>query len=123
MYLVTKQQLEDIAKQETSSTDFLTINFEEAILNGNTIFKTRSWYGKLLYLCNDNEYPVFTLTNENNLTTPIKPSTEYLQTIIKGIQQTHKISEQEIVGYFIDKRGVNGNYTREELQNLIEQQT
>ena len=103
MYLVTKQQLENIAKQETSSTDFLTINFEEAILNGNTILKTPSWYGKLLYLGKDKDYPVFTLTNENNLTTTIKPSVEYLQTIIKGIQQTRKTSKQQIVDYLIDK--------------------
>lgn len=123
MYLVTKQQLEDIAKQETNSQDYLTINFEEAISTGNTIFKTPSWYGNLLYLGYDNGQPVFTLTNQNNLTETTKPSVEYLQIIVKGIQQIHKLTKQEIVNYFIDKRGIRGNYTVDELKNLIENET
>lgn len=123
MYLVTKQQLEDIAKQETGSQDYLTINFEEAISTGNTIFKTSSWYGNLLHLGDDTGHPIFTLTNQNNLIETTKPSAEYLQIIVKGLQQTHKLTKQEIVNYFIDKRGIRGNYTAAELQNLIENAT
>ena len=119
MYLITRQQLADIAKQETNSSEYLNINFDNAISNGNTIFKTPSWYGKLLYFGDNNGHPIFTLTNESNLTDSTKPSAEYLRTIIIGIQQTHKLTNQEIANYLIDKRGVNGNYTADELQNLF----
>lgn len=119
MYLVTKQQLEDIAKQETNSDEYIIINFDEAISTGNTIFKNPSWYGKLLYLGEYDKNPIFTLTNENNLTQSTKPSAEYLQTIIKGIQQSHNLTIQEIVNYLMSKRGVAGNYSADELQNLI----
>src|SRR4051812_38700552 len=47
MYLITEQQLTDVAKQETNSNNYLNINFMEAVENGNTIFKSPSWYGKL----------------------------------------------------------------------------
>lgn len=119
MYLITRQQLADIAKQETNSSEYLSINFDKAISNGNTIFKTPSWYGNLLYLGDNNGHPIFTLTNESNLTDSTKPSAVYLRTIIRGIQQTHKLTSQEIVNYLIDKRGINGNYTADELRNLI----
>ena len=119
MYLVTKQQLEDVAKQETNSPKYLTINFEEAISKGNTIFKSHSWYGKLLYLGSEKGYPMFTLTNEKNLIESIKPSPKYLQIINNGLKQTHNLTNEEIVKYFIDKKGIQGNYTADEIRELF----
>lgn len=118
MYLLTKQQLADIAKQETNSENYLEINLEEAILNGNTIFKNPSWYGNMIFLGYDSGYPIFTLTNKENLQTSTKPSEEYLKTIIKGLHQTYNVTRKEIVDYFIDKRGVDGNYSLSDLQYL-----
>ncbi len=119
MYLLTKQQLEDVAKQENDSEDFVILNFEEAITNGYTIFKSPSWYGNLLYLGEYNQHPVFTLTSKTIFTPATKPSLEYLTTIIKGIQQTHRLTTEELVNYLIGKSGISGNYTSAELHNLI----
>lgn len=120
MYLVTRQQLADIAKQETSSAEYLDINLEEAIGAGSTIFKTNSWYGRLIHLGNDKGYPVFTLTNETNLQESTRPSPSYLRTIIRGINQIYELKPQEIVDYLVSKRGISSNYTREELKGLVE---
>ncbi|MGD9992214.1 MAG: hypothetical protein AB7S69_02850 [Salinivirgaceae bacterium] len=119
MYLVTKQQLEDVAKQETDSANYLKIDFNEAIMKGHSIFKSPSWYGNLIYLGREKGYPIFTLTNETNLTTSTKPSREYLQLIIKGLQETHNLTDEEIVRYFIDKNGIHGNYAESEIRELI----
>ena len=119
MYLVTRQQLEDIAKQETDSAELVSLNLEEAITHGYTIFKSPSWYGNLLYLGEHDQHPVFTLTSECIFTKATQPGIEYLTTIIKGIQQTHGLTTEELVGYLMGKRGVNGNYTADELSSLI----
>jgi hypothetical protein len=119
MYLITRQQLEDVAKQETNSENYLTIDFVEAITSGSTVFKSPSWYGKLLHLGDDNGYPVFTLTNEITLQESSRPSAAYLKTIVKGIKLSLKHSTVDLVDYFITKRGINGNYSVEELTTLI----
>lgn len=119
MYLITKQQLEDVAKQETDSEHYLTINFEEGVSRGYSIFKSPSWYGRLLYLGKDTGLPIFTLTNEISLSHVTRPSTSYLLTIANGIRQSHKLTTKELVEYFSNKKGIAGNYPLQELQTLI----
>ena len=120
MYLITRQQLEDIAKQETSDDNYLKINFEDAIINGSTVFKQKSWYGKLIFLGINRTYPIFTLTHENNIKDSTKPTNEYLRTIILGIKQIHTLTNSEIVKYFIQKRGIKDFYTIEELDKIVD---
>lgn len=119
MYLITKQQLEDLAKQENNTSNYLSIDFEEAISKGETIFKTGAWYGKLLYLGKEEQYPIFTLTSENYVNGINRPSEEYLQTIINGLKEAHNLTEQEIIDYFIDKQGIQGRYSSQEISRLV----
>jgi hypothetical protein len=119
LYLITRQQLEDVAKQETSSEEIQTINFDEALARGSTVFKSRSWYGNVLCLGKDNDYPIFTLTNEINLAAVTRPSPQYISTIAKGLAQTLKINQQEAIDYFMNKQGIANNYTIEELTKII----
>jgi len=120
MYLVTRQQIEDIAKQETNSTNFINIDFEESIKKGYSIFKRPSWYGKLLFLGYNCFVPMFTLTNENNDLSFSKPSISYLLTIIEGIKQTFGIKKSEIVNYLSNKNGILGEYTVDDLNAIID---
>lgn len=117
-YLVTKEQFEDIAKQETNSTTVLPINFKEAVANGTTIFKTPSWYGKVIFLGFYKGYPAMTLTSERVLT-PTKPSHAYLETIAKGIRQVFSVNSSKLIEYFKSKDGIAGNYTESELKTVI----
>ncbi len=119
IYLVTKEQLIDIAKQETSTKTELLLDFEKAIENGSYIFKRPSWYGNLMYLGQQNEYPIFTLTNENELQTLMKPSRNYIKTICDGIKEAHGVDSKTIFEYLKTKQGINNNYSDEELLDII----
>jgi hypothetical protein len=119
IFLITKGQLIDIARQETKTTTELTIDFDRAIKDGSYIFKRPSWYGNLLYLGQQGEYPIFTLTNENDLQTSTKPSKSYLKMICQGIKESHKFDDKTIFEYLRDKRGIKENYKDEELLSII----
>lgn len=119
IYLVTKGQLIDVARQETGTTTGLTIDFDRAINDGSFIFKRPSWYGNLLYLGQKNGYPIFTLTNENNLQQFTKPSKNYIKTISEGIKETHNFDDKRIWEYLRTKGGIKDNYSDKELLDII----
>lgn len=119
MYLITKQQFTDVVKQETTNENNLTINFENAISKGSLIFNEGSWYGNLIYLGTQNDFPIFTFTNQENIGETNKPSENYLRTITKGIQETYNLSTAEIVNYFISKSGIINNFTKEQLTKIV----
>ncbi|WP_289665607.1 hypothetical protein [Flavobacterium panacagri] len=119
IYLITKGQLIDIARQETNTKNDLLLDFESATSHGHYIFKRPSWYGNLLYLGEHDNYPVFTLTNENDLEISTKPSESYLNTIINGIKETHSLNHKSIFDYLVTKRGIINNYTNKELADII----
>ena len=121
MFLISKEQLSDIAKQETSSNYTIDINFDEAIEKGSTVFKALpSWYGKILLLGYQDDLPIFTLTSEIDLEKFIKPSSEYLKTISMGLRETYNFTTIEITDYFQNKKGVLENYKIYELYDLVE---
>ncbi|MES2616685.1 MAG: hypothetical protein V4613_02340 [Bacteroidota bacterium] len=119
MYLITKGQLIDIARQETNTKTELTIDFDKAISDCSFIFKRPSWYGNILYLGEQHGYPVFTLTNENDLQPFTKPSTNYIKTISEGIKEAHNFDDRTILEYLRAKGGIYGNYDDQELENII----
>jgi hypothetical protein len=119
IYLVTKGQLIDIARQETNTKTELAIDFDKTIEDGSYIFKRLSWYGNLLYLGQQYEYPIFTLTNESDLQPSIRPSKSYIKTISYGIKEAHKFDDKTVFEYLRTKRGINGNYNDQELLDII----
>lgn len=119
MYLINKGQLVDITRQETKTETGLVLDFDTTIKEGSSIFKRPSWYGNLLYLGDQNNHPIFTLTNENDLQPSIKPSENYLRIIIKGIREAHNFDDKTILEYLNKKQGIAGNYTENELSNLF----
>ncbi|REA58163.1 hypothetical protein DSL64_21385 [Dyadobacter luteus] len=119
IYLVTKGQLTDIARQETNTKQGLTIDFDRAIEDGSYIFKRPSSYGNIVYLGPQNGYPIFTLTNENDLQQLTKPSKNYIETISRGIREAHNLDDKTILEYLRSKGGINGNYDDKELLEII----
>ena len=51
-----------------------------------------------------------------------KPSADYLKTICQGIKQTYGFDDLTILDYLKNKRGIIGNYTNEELMQIIAEQ-
>ena len=119
IYLITKGQLIDIARQETNTSASLEIEFEKAIKNGSYIFKQPSWYGNLLYLGEHNGFPIFMITNEQDSQSSTKPSNAYLKTIIDGLRESHWLDNLAIFDYLKTKHGIIENYSEEELRSII----
>lgn len=119
-YLITTQQFCDVVRQEVDSDVEIHVDFDNAILNGNSIFRS-GWYGNLLFLRHDSGHPVFTFTNEVNLTPTTRPSENYLLMISIGIVETHRINQSDLINYLLSKRGIIGNYSREQLLALTNQ--
>lgn len=120
MYLITKEQFIDVIKQETRNSGYLNIDFDIAQENTSLIYKPGSWYGNLIFLGTQYDFPIFTFTYEKDLTNFNKPSPEYLRTIITGIEETYNMDKYAIVNYLIDKPGIQENYSDQELKNLFE---
>lgn len=121
MYLITKEQFIDVVKQETDFKGELMIDFGKAISDGSLVFRESSWYGNIIFLGNQYDNPIFTFTHQSNILPTTKPSNNYLRTIVRGIHETYEhLNTAEIVDYLISKQGVAGNYSREDLEKLVE---
>ncbi|RKO71241.1 hypothetical protein D7322_13920 [Sphingobacterium puteale] len=119
IYLITKGQLIDIARQETNTSTSLEIEFGKVIKNGSYIFKQPSWYGNILYLGEHNGFPIFTITNEQDSQSSTKPSIAYLKTIIDGLRESHGLDNLAIFDYLKTKHGIIENYSEEALKSII----
>ena len=105
-YLITKEQFIDVVLQENQAESLpqIDLHLEEAMSKGYSIISDKLLYGKIVFLGEEEQYPRFSFTCvppagsiERTL-----PNDAYLQTIIKGIKQTHKLTDKEIRNY-IDK--------------------
>jgi hypothetical protein len=119
MYLITKEQFCDVVRQEIKSETQINLDFDNAITNGNLVFKPDSMYGNLIFVGNKDNYPIFTFTNEINIQPTTKPSENYLTMIISGLIETHKLTNQEITEYLLSKDGILGNYSEVQLLEII----
>lgn len=120
MYLITKEQFIDVVKQENRNSQDLQIDFEKVISEGGIVFKKDAWYGKIIYLGNQDDHPIFTFTHEIDIVEKNKPNEDYLKTIIEGIKDTFpNFNEFDIEDYLNSKQGIIGNYTKLQLLELI----
>ncbi|MCR2823332.1 hypothetical protein [Lederbergia panacisoli] len=117
-FLITEEQFLDVLKQENNGI-VIDIDLNEVKEAGSKIFRNNSWYGNILYLGEDDGYPTFTFTApwDINDVEKVKPSHQYLKTIIEGLKADY--SNAEIYAYLINKPGIQGNYSDEELNSLI----
>ncbi|MCA0984321.1 hypothetical protein LCL89_09710 [Halobacillus yeomjeoni] len=120
MYLVTREQFQDIVAQE-NKLDTFDMDFEEVMEKGSKKVQD-SWYGNILYLGDEDGHPVFTFTTPVHISPEEvkKPSVEYLSTIIGGLKKGVGLNEDQIVEYFMEVPGVKGEFTEKELRAVIE---
>lgn len=117
-YLITSEQFVDVVKQENNGVE-LEIEFNEVKAAGSMTLRD-SWYGTILYLGEEDGYPIFTFTGDFDLDVPFsKPSKEYLRMIIEGLKKTIKLDNLEIINYLCTKPGIESNYSRQDLEKLI----
>lgn len=119
MYLITKEQFSEVLKQEIKLKSDLNIDFNTIESKGSLVVKEKSWYGKVLFLGKEEDYPIFTFTHPDKPKKPNKPSKEYVTTIINGLQEIYNFNVDALVDYLSCKAGISGNYTPNELRDLI----
>jgi hypothetical protein len=119
MYLITEEQFVDVVKQESDTTDPITINFKVAENSGSLVFRKSGWYNNLIYVGEFDGHPAFTFTNESNNQVPNEPDPGYLKEISKGLKDSFNLNNNTIAKYFSGKKGVEGNLTIEELLRII----
>ncbi|ALA51795.1 hypothetical protein CAY60_013010 [Shouchella clausii] len=121
-YLITKEQFEDVVKQENNGLAF-SIDIDDLKQRGRKAVLP-SWYGTVLYAGEEEGFPIFTFTAKWKKEVPFHaPSFEYLRMIVKGLYVYVGLPQREIVTYLRDKPGVAGNITEEELWNLVNSMT
>jgi len=122
-YLITKEQFEDVFRQENkvSMKQTFNIDFIEAREKGALIVK-ESLYGRVIFLGIEEGFPIFTLTAywDYNPEEVLPPSSNYLKHIIKGIRQTHNISDDKILEYLSQKPGISNHLSEKDLLNIIQ---
>ena len=120
MYLITQQQFVDLVQQEIKFEGDFDIDLQQVIKNRSLDMKNNSWYGKIIYLGEDEDSPIFTFTNEDYLKDEINPPHEfYLKIIIDGLKETYQMSDNEIEAYLKNKEGIKGAPIEDKLPELI----
>ena len=119
MYLITEEQFAEVVKQETDSEEKPVIDFKSITEKGSGIVKENSWYGNILFLATQDEFPIFTFTFQDDTQKINKPGKEYLKPIINGLRETYHFNDDEITDYLSSKAGISGNYSVNELKDLM----
>ena len=83
----------------------------------------KCWYNHEIYLGEEGNIPIRTITNKGILTPYNQPSEEYLKTIALGLKETFSMTNEDIVRYSINKDGISGNYSEEHLNRIIKSAT
>lgn len=107
MHLITEEQFDEVLYQETGSKNHIKPDLNIAINEGHLIIRPESWYGKVVFLGNEDGIPIFTFTNSIFLEQEInEPNIDYVNTIRVGLMETWCLNEQEIDCYLADKKGI-----------------
>jgi len=100
MYLITREQFTQIVRQENNVGSSTRIDFESTIKNGESLIPP-IWYGRIIYLGDEEGYPIFTFTArwkyEEKIPNP--PGEKYRRTIEKGLKEAYGMSDDEISAY------------------------
>lgn len=108
-YLITRDQFEDILRQENRDPGLelpaiLTGEVRERVSDG--------WYGLVLGLGEMEGVPLVTCTNPEGVgESPIAPpSKAYLQCVIAGLREAFALNKQGVRRYLEDLPGIAGHY-------------
>jgi hypothetical protein len=119
-YLIRVDQFIEIALQESSGLTRKDFDFQKCYEDGYYEMNCNSWYGLLLSLGLEEDYPIFTFTSCKTLYSEInKPDEYYLLTISTGLKELNYKNEY-IVSYLESKRGIKEYFNHSDLVSLVE---
>ncbi|MFA5837005.1 MAG: hypothetical protein WC837_08635 [Bellilinea sp.] len=119
MYLITKEQFRDVIKQENGNQE-ISVDFDDVIKKGSNVFR-KSWYGNIIYLGENDRYPIFTFTHYKDFgsQTLNKPSPGYIQIIAAGLKESYNWTDDQIADYLLQKPGIKTNCDRNQLTKIL----
>ena len=121
MYLITKEQFIDVVMQENDLESPPLIDFEATQQQKSYTLNKNSWYGNLLYLGDQNGYPIFTFTSSNDFLEEINtPHFTYLSTIAQGLKEAFPYKDIQICDYLLSLSGIRGHYTPKQILQFLE---
>lgn len=120
MYLIKVEQFVELVKQEIDFEGELPVDLKAIEEKGSLVVKDNAWYGNIIYLGKDDDFPIFTFTFENDRQTPNKPGAAYLKTIISGLRECYDLSSEDIAAYLANKAGIRESYSFDELCRIID---
>lgn len=121
MYLISSDQFEDVVKQEIGMDGQLEIDLKGVRSKGSLVIEPGAWYGKIIFLGEQDGHPIFTFTSDTDLTNQINPPHEnYLLTIIRGLLETHQLSDSDLVSHFKSLQGIANNEVAQSLDKIVE---
>lgn len=117
-YLITDEQFFEIVAQE-NQVDQMTIDLERVIRKGAYTIHN-GWYGRIVYLGLHAGEPMFTFTSNQPMdsTLLVPPSTNYLKTIARGLEEIG-LKEKEVVSYLMKQSGIKEYFTSPQLLKKI----
>lgn len=119
LYLISVGQFEDLHAQECNREVPIPLNLDLLRRQGFQIAYPEKWYGRILYLGEKNGQPILSFTNTSDLSEYRAPAPNYLQSLIRGLREGHDLSNQEILEYLQNKKGIEGAISAAELEALI----
>lgn len=123
-WLITGQQLSDVAAQENGRRpgDVEDIDIEAVLDAGSTVLhEGRGWYDRALHLGNLDGYPMFTVTAPWSINdeSPVRPSPEYLTMIARGLVESGWFTPEFAGEYLAGLRGCAGSWNPSEIAGLV----
>lgn len=102
LYLISEEQFTHLFAGENSVSE-ISIDYDRLKKTGSLDFDSE-YYNRIIQLDKDYKgYPVFTFTNREILP-PNKPMRDYVELIGTGIKETHNVSNEQLVDYFIKSK-------------------
>ena len=123
MYLISRPQFREIILKENRMVDSdgtLALNLEEIRVKGGSRVAEGS-YDTVLYLGEDDGYPIFTFTASwPEGPAPIHPpAARYLSVVARGLRETYRLSDEGIVEYLRNVPGIEGALTEGDLARIV----
>ncbi len=126
-YLISLQQFIDITLQENGLDPARgVVSLDPVALShaGSVLLMPESddlWYNRVLYCGTLDDIPVLTITASHGENSRfVKPDAAYLRTIFYGLSQSWGLDNRTIIYYLIEKKGISGNYSADDLQDMAE---
>lgn len=115
LYLITLEQFEDVVAQENwLAPGSVVLGPHDREMDVGTDHT----YGLVLPLAELEGRPILTVTQRRG-TRIARPSVAYLKHIADGLREAHGMGPDQVVDYFLSKRGVAGEFTLAELEATV----